>query len=512
VGRVSRLEGVNVTLKFAGRFAVALGVWCVSAGIAAAAAGSKLNILLIDIEDCNAAALGCYGNPICKTPNLDAFCRTAVRFDRAYVQAVCCNPSRTSFLTGLRPETTRVLSNGDVMSQRLPEGTLTLPEMLKQSGFYLADIGKLFHKIDYAEKQMAVFDRIEMYDRPKGWSGPDPIVVFPPSRRKAVPDPAPRDQTSKEYKAWKQRRSDRYGDSGLLVEEERDYRMAAAAVALLREFARADRPFFLAVAQSRPHTPLIAPKKFIDMYDPSQIPPPPAPPDSLTDFPYMKRALGTNPDIFTRGQPTPQQAREAIAAYYACLSFVDQNVGMILRALEESGLAEKTVVVFLGDHGFHLGDHGFWSKYSMLAETHRAPLVIRVPGAKANGQACDAIVEFVDLVPTLGEICGFKIPDKLEGLSFAPLFSDPAQPWKTASFIAGCDFNAGECVRTRKFSYAEFSRGPVRAALFDLQKDPWETRNVVNDPGYAAALKDMRELLKAGWTNALPPAGLASRP
>ncbi|HPA20497.1 MAG TPA: sulfatase [Verrucomicrobiae bacterium] len=485
-------------------FALALAV-----GSSPAADTSKLNILLIDIEDCNAGALGCYGNPLCKTPNLDDFCQTAVRFDRAHVQAVCCNPSRTSFLTGLRPKTTRVRSNRDVMSEHLPEGTLTLPEMLKAAGFYLADIGKLFHKIDYAERQMRVFDRIEMYDRPTGWKGPEPIIVFPPSGRKAVPDPAPPDHDSKDYAEWRRRRSDRYGDSGLKPDEERDYRMAVSAAALLKEFSKGDRRFFLAVAQSRPHTPLIAPKSFIDMYDPAQIPAPPAPPDSLVNFPYMQRARGKNPDIFTMQQPTPQQAREAIAAYYACLSFVDHNVGVILRGLEESGLADKTIVVFLGDHGFHLGDHGFWSKYSMLAATHRAPLIVRVPGAAAAGKTCDGIVEFVDLVPTLGELCGFQVPANLEGTSFAPLFSDPNRPWKTASFLVEGDSENGEIVRTRKYSYMEFEKGEMPAAMFDLEKDPWETRNIVDDPGYAAARKGMADLLHAGWKAALPPSAPA---
>src|SRR5947209_10429931 len=140
---------------------------------------SKMNILLIDIEDCYAGVWGCYGNTICKTPNLDRFARTAVRFDSAYCQAICCNPSRTSFLTGLRPLSTHVLSNGDVMNEHLPPGVVTLPEMLKARGFYTADIGKLFHRIDYAEKQMASFDRIEFYEKPSGWSGPGPILTFP---------------------------------------------------------------------------------------------------------------------------------------------------------------------------------------------------------------------------------------------------------------------------------------------------------------------------------------------
>ena len=463
---------------------------------------SKMNILFIDIEDCNAGVWGCYGNPICRTPHLDRFASTAVRFDAAYCQAICCNPTRASFLTGLRPLSTRVLGNGHVMNEHLPAGILTLPEMLKNRGFYTAVIGKLFHRIDYAERQLATFDRIEMYEHPQGWKGPGPILDFPavPPRGKA--DPAPKDRNSKEFRQWKQRRSDRYGDSGLQPEEERDYRMASTAVALLKEFAASKKQFFLAVAQSRPHTPLIAPKKYIEMYDPAKIPDPRAPAESLRDFPYMQRTTGGNPDIFTKQQPTREQIKEAIAAYYACVSFVDDNVGRVLDALEKEGLAENTIVIFLGDHGFHLGDHGCWSKYSMLEATRRVPFIVRVPGAPANGRACRAFVEFVDIVPTVGELVKLDLPGNLEGTSFVPLLVHPDQPWKKATFIV--DSDGGQAVRNRRWSYLELKKGPVAAALYDLEKDPWETVNLANDPAHAHARQEMADLLKAGWRGALP--------
>ena len=470
---------------------------------------SKMNVLFIDIEDCNANVFGCYGNPICKTPKLDAFASTAVRFDAAYCQAICCNPSRTSFLTGLRPASTHVYGNGDVMDEHLPPGIPTLPELLKAKGYYTADVGKLFHRIDYAEEQMAAFDRIEFTDAPPGWDGPGPILTFPPNPKRVQDDPAPKDRDSPAFRAWRVRHSDQYGDSGLLREQERDYQMAATAAALLEEFAKADRerPFFLAVSQSKPHTPLTTAKQYIDMYDPDSIPMPPAPPSSLVGFPepYMARALGHNPDIFMEKPPTPEQVRGAIAAYYACVTAVDDNVGMILDALESSGLADKTIVIFLGDHGFHLGDHGFWSKYSMLEQTRRAPLIVRVPGAPANGRACREFVEFVDFVPTIGDLVGLKLPGNLEGTSFAPLLADADRPWKSAVFISEGKKERGECVRTHKYSYMEWHEGPTEAALYDMVKDPWETVNVADDPAYAAARKEMASLLHEGWKAALPP-------
>jgi arylsulfatase A-like enzyme len=475
---------------------------------AAVAAGppdtSKMNVLLIDIEDCNAGVFGCYGNPICKTPNIDRFAATAIRFDSAYCQGISCNPSRTSFLTGLRPPSTRVFSNGDVMNDHLPPGVVTLPEMFKAAGFTTADVGKLFHRIDYAERQMKTFDRIEHYEKPPGWSGPPPILNFPAKRPGW--EKAPEDRDGPEYRRWKRQHSDRYGDSGLDREEEHDYRMAATAAALLEEFSRDRKRFFLAVSQSKPHTPLIAPKRYIDMYDPATIPTPEAAPDRLVNFPphYLKRARGGNPDIFYEKQPTPEQVRGAITAYYACVSAVDDNVGLILDALDRTGLAASTIVIFLGDHGFHLGDHGFWSKYSMLEPTRRAPLIIRVPGAAGNARVCREFVEFVDLVPTLGTLAGLPLPVNLEGTSFAPLLADPARPWKSAVFMSGGTADPGQVVRNRRYSYLEFQKDEMPAALFDLEKDPWETTNVIDQPSYAGAREEMASLLRAGWKAALP--------
>jgi len=463
---------------------------------------SRMNVLFIIAEDWSARSIGAYGNPICQTPHLDRFSRSAVRFDAAYVQGIACNPSRSSFLTGLRPLSTGVWNNGQNMSERLPAGTRSLPELLKQGGFATAVIGKFFHVVEYAPRQLLAFDRIESYAKPPGWNGPGPILTFPPVQR-PVRDPAPADKTrGQAFRDWRRRNSDRYGDSGLAPEEEGDYRNAEIAAALLGEFARHQQRFFLSVHQSRPHTPLLAPKKYLAMYDPEEIPDPPAPPASLVGCPYPKRMTGGNPDIFMQQQPTPKQVKEAIAAYYACVSFVDANVGRILAALDRHGLAGNTIVFILGDHGFHLGDHGFWSKYSMLEETRRAPLWVRVPGAPGNGQVCREFVEFVDFVPTVAELAGVSAPANLEGVSFAPLLANPARPWKKAVFMVETPDN--QVVRNRRFSYLEFKQGPVPAALFDLEKDPWETVNRADDPAYAQTRREMAALLQAGWRAALP--------
>ena len=480
------------------------------AGVEAAAAAraglpdtSKMNVLFIITEDTNPSVFGCYGNTICQTPHMDRFAQTAVRFDRAYVQGIACNPSRTSFLSGLRPLTSGVWSNPQVMSERLPAGTRTLPELLKQRGFHTAVIGKFFHITEFAEKQLMSFDRIEHYSPPPGWKGEPPVAGKRAAAKAGEKNAPPLDRNSKEAKERRRQQSDRYGDSGRQPEEEGDYQNAQTAIALLEKFAQSKQQFFLSVHQSRPHTPLIAPKKYLARYDPAKIPLPPAPPASLQNFPYARRSTGGNPDIFTQRQPTEQQTREAIAAYYACVSFVDDNIGRILGALDRQGLANQTIVFILGDHGFHLGDHGLWSKYSMLESTQRAPLWVRVPGAPANGRVCREFVEFVDFIPTLGDLVGIDVAPNLEGTSFAPLLANPDRPWKSAVFMVQSPDEQG--VRNRRYRYMEFRKGPVPAALYDLEKDPWETVNLVDDPARASTRTEMAALLHAGWKAALPP-------
>lgn len=466
---------------------------------------SQMNVLFLDIEDCNADVWGCYGNTICQTPNVDRLSATGVRFDRAYCQAVCCNPSRSSFLTGLRLPTAGVWGNADKMDDHLPPGTVTLPELAKRAGFYTADVAKLFHRTEFAVQAMSSFDRLELTQRPGGWQGPEPILKFPPIPQHLRRGPPPtKDRNTKQYREWRRSHSDRYGVSGLSDEQEPDGRIARTATALIKEFAAADRRFFLCVGSSRPHTPLTCPQKYIDMYPPSEIPLPEARPTNDLKFPYRSRSTGGNPDIFSQQQATPKQTREAIAAYYGCVTFVDAGIGMILDELEEQGLADNTIVVFFADHGFHLGDHGMWSKYSLLEATKRVPLIVRVPGAGGNGQACQRIVELVDLIPTLNELVALNAPSNLEGISFATLLDAPGHSWKKAAFTDDNNDRA-RSVRTERYNYIEWKKpSPVAAALFDLKKDPWETTNLADDPQHAEVRKEMAELLKAGWKAALP--------
>ena len=482
---------------------------------------SRMNILFFDNEDFTAEAIGCYGNPIVKTPNLDRLAASGIRFDRAYCQAPCCNPSRTSFCTGLRPETTGVYGNGDAMNEHLPDWAVSLAELLETKDVDTANVGKLYHRTSWAEKQLRAFDRLEFCQPPTGYKGVAKGYTIPPD---TPPNPghfmySPDPEVEKQLRArrkelaekakglpptqrWKVMRrlgweiSRRLvGDSGKVEQREGDGRKARLAARMLQEFAASGKQFFLALGFSRPHTPLIAPKKYVDMYDPADMPPPKAPPEEDRGIPkFAKGVADVDPE---------HGAAKLIASYYACASFIDAQVGLVLDALEQAGLARNTIVIFFGDHGFHLGEHGCWSKYTLFEQVTRVPLIVRVPGAVGSGAVCRRIVELVDLLPTLADFWNIPVPERVEGTSFAPLVADPARSWKKAAFTAHHTGKA-RSVRTERYRYTEWQRNSA-VELYDLQKDPLEQVNRADDPALAGVRAEHARLLKQGWKAVLPP-------
>ncbi len=502
---------------------------------------SKMNVLLIDIEDMTAASVGRYGNPLVMTPNLDRFAAGGVRFDRCYCQAPMCNPSRSSFLTALRPDSTRVYTNSDPMDRLLPEGTISLPELLRQKGIYSINIGKLFHHTWTAEKQLGAFDRLEFCELPKGYKGRsegypkhlnDALKLLPQPRFRYSANPEEEKRLTKlkaeRNKIWRrakegsreynkaramfqQPQANVVGDSGLLEEQESDGKKARMAVHILKEMTKTKKQFFLSVGISKPHTPLRCPKKYLDLYDLDNIPEPEAPPKKDKNIPAIAKRLGRNYDIFNshyKHPVTPLAARKAVMAYYACASFVDAQIGLILDALESERLKNNTIVIILSDHGFQLGEHNLWSKYTLFEQATRVPLMVRVPGRMRKAAACDEIVELVDLAPTLCELLDIPQPGDLEGTSFVPLLRRPKQPWKKAAFtvcpIAGY---VGRSVRTKRWRYALWQSKKTNSQeleLYDLQADPWEQNNLAKNPDYAREVQRMAALLKAGWNGARP--------
>ncbi|MCA9193217.1 MAG: sulfatase [Planctomycetales bacterium] len=465
---------------------------------------SGMNVLMINIEDCRADVWGCFGNPICRTPNIDRLAQTGIIFDRAYCQYVCCNPSRSSFLTGLRPHSTGVLSNNHNSRECLPPGTRSLPQLVKQRGLYTANIGKLFHSGgSWNVEDMQAFDRIEFQNRPPQWAGPGPVLSFPDLPPPKEPAPKPDDPG---YGAWRQSRSNRYGSSGLTDDQEADGRYARTAVALLHEFAKDGRQFFLTLGSSRPHTPLICPQNYIELYDPNEIPMPAAPRRDDQGVPDIAVRFGRPADIWNAGKtPSPAEVRATIAAYYACVSFLDTQLGLVLDALAETGLDRNTIVIFFSDHGFHLGEHDHWSKYTLFELSTRVPMIVRIPGNPANGRRCDEIVELVDLVPTIGELLNFDTAGNLEGISFAPLLVDPTTAWKLAAFSVFGNKGEYNSVRTKRYRYTEWQyQGDTIRELYDLADDPWETVNLADRLEQATRQTELSQLLGEGWTAALP--------
>jgi arylsulfatase A-like enzyme len=552
---MKRRDFLKAASSAAGLLAVnRLGLGAASATVPATAPATMprtagmMNILFLIVEDWTPAAIGCYGSRISRTPNVDALARSGVRFDRAYVSVPICNPSRSSLCTGLRPDSTHVYGNDDNMGKCLPLDAISLAELLRRRGAYTASISKLYHTTEIAEKQLAAFDRLEMCDKPTGYKGVSKGYKAPPgtppSLRKGwtyTPDlqldaklvqlkkeekelekkytPGTPGRYNKVYAPFYQEYTELLGDSGEREEHMQDGKIARLACQMLREFAADERQFFLSVGLHAPHTPLLAPKKYVDLYNPDDMPMPHAPHSQDRGVPDIALKYGKNYDVFCKYEQTPERVRRAIASYYACSTFVDAQIGLILKGLEDAGLADNTIVVLVGDHGFHLGEHGCWSKYTLFEQSTHAPLIVRVPGAKANGKACDQIVEFVDLLPTFADLWSIETPKTFEGLSLAPLLQDPSRPWKKAAFtmLPAVGNGLGRSVRTRRYRYSEW-RGdkslpgtrskPVAVELYDLQADPWEQVNLADDGDLARLRTQMAELLAAGYGAALPEKGI----
>jgi arylsulfatase A-like enzyme len=422
----------------------------------------KLNVLMIAIDDLR-PELGCYGNRIIDTPSFDKLASWGVRFERAYCQFPLCNPSRTSLFTGRHPNTTGVYDNRTWFADLHPD-YVSLPRYFRQHGYVTARTGKIFHGgIDDTDAwTIGGEKRVDQKTRP----GQDPML------------------------------SDRIvrleGDG----ESHGDYRSATRAIALLEELK--DQTFFLAVGFSKPHSPPTAPAKLFDLYDPARMPLPPDFAPRPTVPPGFPEAAvpPRNGDLFIGRDASPEAAREVIRAYYASTTFVDRQIGRLLAALDKLQLHERTVIVLFGDHGYHLGEKGKWSKHNSVFEVAcRVPLLVCLPGGAA-GKVSPRPAQLVDIYPTLCDACGLPLPAGLEGHSLVPLAKDPEAPWPHAAYTVcrnGAAF--GQSVRNERWRYTEFTGGSGGALLFDHQTDPHERTNLAQDPGHRAVVEEMKRLL-----------------
>ena len=457
---------------------------CVAGLIATAATLSaeplqpaRLNVLFLIADDLN-NDLAVYGAPV-RSPSIDKLAARGARFDRAYNQYPLCSPSRSSLLTGRRPNTTGVLTNPskNPMSphfrEKLPDA-ITLPQLFRTNGWFTARVGKLYH---YGVPNTIGTSGLDDY---LSWD----LAINPRGRDREIHD-----------RIFSLRPGLFGGTVSWLADEgpdadHTDGIAAADAVRMLERFKRNNEAFFLAVGFYRPHTPYVAPKRYFDMY-----------PSERIELPTLAEAdRSRTPEAAYRSalkeqdSMTDDQRRQAIQAYRASITFMDAQVGQVLDALERLGLANNTIVVFTSDHGYHLGDHGLWQKMSLFERSARVPLIIAAPGVKSPGMARRGLAELVDLYPTLAELAGLQPKTPLDGASLVPMLHDPAATVKDAAFT---QVRNGYSVRTDRWRYMEWEAGEQGTQLYDMDKDPGETTNLAADARHAATISELKARLAA---------------
>ncbi len=424
-------------------------------------AGCQYNVLFIIADDLR-PLLGCYGHPEMHTPNIDRLAQRGTLFKRAYCQYPLCNPSRVSMITGLRPETTGVYGNAMGWREALPE-VVTLPQHFKIQGYHTRSVGKIAHA--------------DRWHDTLSWSAP----------------------------IWSQQlRIDRATIPSWQVldvadDELLDGRIASASIEILTQVK--DQQFFLAVGFHKPHLPYNVPRKYYDLYDietfkdASSIKPP-----SQNDL----RDYADIPDGNTR--ISEKKTLELMRGYAASTSYMDAQVGRVVQHLDTLGISRNTVIVFTSDHGFHLGEHENWGKSTLFEAALRSPLIVSVPGHQLG--RTDALVELVDIYPTLCDACRLPIPSQLEGLSLMPVIEQPTRPWKTAVFSqtgGRGNYTKRYSIRTARYQYIELNTGRSQGReLYDYDTDPDETVNIVDLPENVELVAHLSERLHAGWRGALP--------
>ena len=437
----------------------------------------KYNVLFIISDDLTSTALGCYGNKICKTPNIDRLATQGTLFTRAYCQATFCGPSRASLMFGYYPYASKATG---YTSGRKEVGADkdSWAQHFKKNGYHSARISKVFH--------MGVPP-----DVTKGSDGADDPESWDEAYNSKCPEtkvPGLAEVLSNNPGGLKKGTGS--SQSFNVVEAEgddlvhSDGKTAQKAVELLHKYKDMEKPFFLAVGFVRPHVPLVAPKKYFAPYPLGKIVLPPKIPGDQDDIPQNSANKRTTANY----KMDLNQQKGTLRAYYASVSFVDALVGKILTALEATGQRDNTIVIFTSDHGYHLGEHDMWQKVSIHEESAKVPLIISVPGKKPA--VCHSLAELIDLYPTVSQLCGLKIPGNIQGKDISGMLDDPAVKVRDAALSSG----KGRLLRTEKWALLDYGK---TGELYDMEKDPKQYNNLINDSKYAEVLSGMKEKLKA---------------
>lgn len=425
------------------------------------------NVLMIAVDDL-ACRLGCYGDPIAKTPNIDRLAASGLCFQHAYCQIPLCNPARASLMTGLRPDRTGVFDLDRHFRDQIPD-VVTLPQAFRQAGYRVARVGKIYH-----------------YDVPAG-IGTDGLDDSPSWEQRVNPSGRDRLVESQIFNAEPHRKISAslswLADEGTAAEQT-DGLVTTAAIELLRQYR--DEPFFLAVGFFRPHTPYVAPKSYFDLYPIDTIRLPFAPEDDRVDVP--EAAFAHNNPVPDYGLD-PGLLLQATQAYYASVSMVDDQVGRLLAELQRLALDDQTIVVFWSDHGYHLGEHGgIWQKRTLFEESARSPLIIR-DGRRPPQGDCRRVVEYVDIYPTLADLADIERPTDLDGRSLIPLLTDPLADWDdhaVTQILRPADDRLpepvmGASLRTDRYRLTLWNGGSAGVELYDHATDPGEFDNLAVD-------------------------------
>jgi iduronate 2-sulfatase len=504
--RKRAVVGLIATLTFAGLTRTVSPARTASAGIQQPVA--RPNVLFIMSDDLN-DDVGTFGHPIVQTPNIDRLAARGVRFDRAFTQYALCNPSRASLMTGLRPDTTKVYDLRTHFRAAVPN-VVTLPQMFQRAGYFAARVGKIYHYGNPGDIGTSGLDDPPSWNafvNPKGID-----IAEQPKLAFAGPSRALGSSLS-------------YYASPAKDEEHTDGVVATETIKLIEQNRR--RPFFIAAGFYRPHCPYIAPKKYFDLYSLDRIPVSEYSELLLSQSPTAAHGISWN--------VPEQEQREAVRAYYASISFMDAQLGRILDALDRLNLRRNTIVVFMSDHGYHLGDHGgLWMKQTVFERATRTPMMMAGPGVTAQGQVSHRIVELLDIYPTLAAVAHITPPAGLQGRSYDPLLVNPKAQWDHAALsqvrrpisigagargrggargaaassltgpnadgaavyqAAASGPDTGYTIRTELYRYISWNDGKAGEELFDELNDPGETRNLAMQPFYADVLADMRQRL-----------------
>ncbi len=454
----------------------------------------KPNVLFICVDDLR-PELGCYGKDYIHTPNIDKLAAEGVVFTRHFVQVPTCGASRYSMLTGMLPKTTGHLSNEACKKYIAQQPATNNPETfihhLKNSGYYTVGIGKISHYVDgllYAYTDPVSTER----ELPHSWNE----LAFNPGKWGTgwnaffgYADGENRQSMNRQVKPYEMGEVDDLGyPDGLTAE---------LAIEKLNELAVKDKPFFLGVGFFKPHLPFNAPKKYWDLYNENELPLSPSSfiPENVNTASlhgsgeFNGYQLGEEKGAIS-GPVSDAYARKVRHAYFACVSYIDEQVGKLMNELESLGLAENTIVVVWGDHGWHLGDHLVWGKHTVFEHSLKSAFLIKVPG-KTKGKSVDKVVSTIDIYPTLLDLCDVEMPHQTDGKSLTPLLKNPLHQWEEVSFGY---YKKGISLRTERYRLSKYFRNQQPAIeLYDHQIDPNETKNI------AAENPDIVEQLMPIW-------------